>query len=275
MIIVTYDNKNYYYKIKYFIMLDNNFDTFYFQHKKEIEEKEWQILEGKKLKEFEVCCSFLWNFNKEIQIEKISEQPDFILNIEDRKIWLEIVEITPNESIRKKEWSQEKLLNYLESYFKERKEFWNFLAICYLKTFSFRKNDNNIIIEKLKNELISYYKDFVESNKVYLHIKNLKSEYLKSICFQKHSQIDIIGGTWSFWVNNLSQEILLKTIQDKDEKLKKYNKNVDENILLLFIDKSKSSSYQSLEDIENMKISSSFDKVFLYSRFWNHLIPLK
>jgi hypothetical protein len=44
-------------------------------------------LEDKDLKEFEMCCFFIWNFDKNLYIESKMEQPDFILkNLKDEKI---------------------------------------------------------------------------------------------------------------------------------------------------------------------------------------------
>lgn len=255
-------------------MINDNFDTFYFQKKKEINNSEWMKLENKKLKEFELCCFFLWNYNRYIKIEQISEQPDFILNYKWKKIWLEIVEITPIETIRKKEWCQEKLLKKIELFFYKEEKLKNFLAVCYLKDFNFKQNEENTIIEELKLQLTLWYKSFIKSNTPYLNIKNIKSKYIKKISFQKHSKVSIIRWTWTFFSNTLDSNTLLKTIDKKNEKIKKYNKNLDENILLLFIDTSKSSSYQILDNINNISINSEFDKIFLYSRFWDNLILL-
>jgi hypothetical protein len=205
------------------------------------------------------------------------EQPDFILkNLKDEKIWLEITEVNPNFSIRKNEGTKNDLLKKLEKRLKEQ-NIWNFFANCSLKKISFKKSEKKSLVNKLEIEMMKFYNEFIESKKSYLFIKNIKSDYFRSICIQKHSRITISEWWRTFFTNNLNKSILIKSISKKDEKLKNYKKDVSKNFLFLFINEWKASSY-NLEDInyfKNLKIESNFDKLFLYSRFWNKFIVLK
>ncbi|MBA6316896.1 hypothetical protein [Cellulophaga baltica] len=220
----------------------------------------------------EVCQigKFVEIIDAEIQIidKPKPPSPDFIINYDGQKIGLEHTQIYSAD--RSRYLKIKTLLGNAEQKFKKKYKDENLIA-----SISF-KNDQFDYKQKDKPKLAEKIADYVHWTKNRIEFK--LPNFITEITTTKHDQV-------SFWFDEenwntaeyLSKERLHAEILKKEPKIQEY-KNSDQNLseywLVLMIGSLSSVSYK-LNESENYKMDSEFNRVYLMADFDASIIRIK
>ncbi len=234
-------------------------DDFLVELKNDSKKNEQKILE--------LCQvgKFLMFFENDCIIEKLCEEPDFILKNKHTRIGLEHQQVIDQDS-KAKEGFFENICAHAESKLRQDKDLPNFLANIYFEPHLSRKiSDKN----KYINEIYRIVKHYI------LNEVLLENDIIESIHSMNHSQINVNANLAAWWQKDINEEIIRNAIKKKDDKIESYISNTNlPQWLLLVIGGVGESSY-IFENKFDLKIETRFEKVFLLEDFYNNLYELK
>ncbi|MFT3796597.1 hypothetical protein [Flavobacterium sp.] len=208
---------------------------------------------------------FLSHFEN-LEIEKSFEKPDFILKQQNEIIGLEH-QIIVNSKAREREGylknifvlAQEELQN-------ENPELLPFFATCYIhENFDhslYRKNELKEIVKNVIRECI-------------VNANTLENPIIYDIDWNPDDFFFIYPQLGAWWQKRISDEEILSSIRNKEEKLPSYRENVNGQIwLLLVINETGESSYiMRKEPISSFE--SKFDKIYVLEYIYNKIHQIK
>jgi hypothetical protein len=220
---------------------------------------------GKKI--IEVCQigKFLMLYNNGININRLYEQPDFILNNNGLNIGLEHQMIV-DPGLKEKEGFIENIFSHAETAIRQDERMPNFLANCYIKpNLEYKLNQ--------KKELISNVTEVVTTK--ILNNTFIDNRLIESISIMRHSKIRISPNFGGWMQKTINWDLILDAIKNKESKVALYQENsVPIQWLLLVISGIGASSYE-VEQLEDLNIVSNFEKIFLLEDFKNIMYELK
>jgi len=208
---------------------------------------------------------FLLFLEPDITIEKLFEEPDFILNYNDKIIGLEH-EIIIDDKRKKIEGFYENISQKVETKLRKDHRLPNFLANCY-----FNEKIQHSITQK--NYLIDYLYEIITE---FILTGSLKeNEIIEDILLLPHSH-KTLAPNFGYWVQKyLTKEHILKAIHKKEKKLNNYRTNCgNKQWLLLVVGGLGGCSYEMDESLE-FKIESEFEHIYILEDFNNRLFQLK
>ncbi|MCK4406667.1 MAG: hypothetical protein KAT33_02790 [Bacteroidales bacterium] len=215
----------------------------------------------------EVCHvgKLLMFFENNLKIEKLREEPDFIITDKQSRIGLEH-QIVVDQQSKEKEGFVGNLFLLAEKELKKDKDLPNFLANIYIHPyFSGKVNDKKWLV----NEICRIVKHYILKKEL------IENEIIEGISSMKHSQINLSANLGGWWQKEISEEIIQKAVIKKEKKIEAYISNTNlPQWLLLVIDSIGESSYRFENNFEP-KIETKFEKVFLLEDFCNNLYELK
>lgn len=208
---------------------------------------------------------FLMFFENTIQIDRISEQPDFLLRNNSETIGLEH-QIIIDSKAKEKEGFYENIFTTAELELKGDSLLPNFLANCFLHPeLNFKLNQ--------KKELVSMVKEIVKD--FVLYNRFTENPLIEDISIMPHSQKSINANFGAWWAKNITAELVETAIKKKNDKITYYQKDgVNSHWLLLVIGGVGDSSY-NMDTSLKIDIESPFDKIFILEDFRNNLFELK
>ena len=222
-------------------------------------------------KKLEICHagSFLVLLNSDLIIDKVGEQPDFILkNSKNEYIGLEH-EILVDPFYKRIEGSFGDLIKDVEIVFQRLYPDEKFLLHVFGKyNVDFSKAEKHLIIEKL----VSIIEDFVYRNTFE------ENDFIERLALGKSSRLIFSPNLGLYVQMNLYGDILVKSIEKKNKKLLNYisNSGINRHWLLIVIGSLGHSSFE-LPSIDNIgfEIQSGFDKIYLLEDYNSNLYELK
>ncbi len=236
-----------------------------------------QILKGKN--EFdpgydqlalETChvAKFICQLDKNIEIARKYESPDFILKWGSRIIGLEHEILVNNES-KQKEGSLEDLFKGLEKEYRKINPDKKLLLTIYPHPYlTFRKVDK----PSISKEIMFLLEGFINHNLL------PENNYIDRLTRMPHSHLDFSCNLGAWWRRNLDIETLNNAIKKKEKKISEYraNSGINEQWLLIVIGSTGESSYEfeTIESFQNVK-GTNFDKVYLLEDFQANLYEVK
>ena len=210
-----------------------------------------------------------------------TEAPDYIINIKDRKVGLELTEIfqDSDEKFSKLQRNSSDWKTFTAEFITELQlqiEFKFMVGIDFSRFHSIKKAEKHDIILKLVEACIPKLKHLL--NREHLDLDNYYDNLPKQIDSIHFSRNDALleslnyqpeGGT----VRELTSEILQTVIDKKDKKLPTYS-YCDEYWLLIREGNYYAGSFSD-EIVNDLSIQSAFDRVFLFRTTKKVVIPLK
>jgi hypothetical protein len=215
----------------------------------------------------EICHvgKFLMFFENQYQIEKISEEPDFIIASKNERIGLEHQMIIDKKS-KEKEGFFENLCKLAEKELREDKSLPNFLANIYAHPYFNGKIKDK---QKIKNEICRLVKLQIQTGEI------PENDFIDRIMTMNHSKISLCSNMGAWWQKEIKEEYIFDAIKKKEEKIKNYMSNIlAPQWLLLVIGGVGESSYRMVENF-NMTVETKFDKVYVLEDFYTTLFELK
>ena len=220
-----------------------------------------------KQKRLEICHvgKFLMLLGSHSCIEKLSEKPDFILNVDQTHIGLEH-QIIINPSDKQQEGFFENIFSIAEERIQGINQLPNFHANCYLHDnikYSVAKRDEYIA------EILDVIITYVSSNQ-------LKCSYLiQDMHTMPHDRKSISPNFGAWWQKRITERIILEAIARKESKIESYMSNCGEiQWLLLVIGGVNDSSYEMDQSLD-IKLESRFSKIYIMEDFNNRLFEIK
>lgn len=221
--------------------------------------------ENQKILELCQVGKFLCTYFPDFDIIESREQPDFLISNGSREYGLEHQSIF-DDKILKRTGFFNNIALLAEREFVQDSSMPNFLVNCYIrKDVSFSNKEKNDIL----NTFLNVIKEFVFNNVI------IENHLFDDIVKMPHSQKNIQVNFGAYMVPTLTIERLLKAIDKKERKVKKYINNTKrQQWLLLLIGGVGEQSYY-LRKVMELNFDTSFEKVFLLEDFDNRLYELK
>jgi len=219
----------------------------------------------------EVCQigNFAYKINPEIRIidKPQPPNPDFIIEYTDKTIGLEHTQVLTDDASRF--FKVKSLFDYAEQIFKNKYQNINVHATISVQDdcWDYRQQDKPKLAEKIA--------DFVQWTMCELEF-NLP-EKITQIRTTKHSQVSFTYKEKNWQAEYLTRERLEAEILKKETKILGYQKSekkLAELWLVLLIGSLSSVSYK-LNESENYKMESKFDRVYLMADFDAEIIKVK
>jgi len=208
---------------------------------------------------------FLMFFENQYRIEKVCEEPDFIISGNNNRIGLEHQILIDGKS-KEKEGFFGNLVKLAEKELKKDKSLPNFLANVHVHP-SFHGKINEK--QKLVNEIIQIIKIYIQTGEL------VENEIIGRIFLMKHSQISLCPNMGAWWQKNVNEELIKNAIKKKERKIDNYLKNTNlKQWLLIVIGSVGESSYQ-IENEFDFKVETRFDKVFVLVDMSTNLYEIK
>lgn len=215
----------------------------------------------------EICHvgKFLMFFENQFKIEKLREEPDFIIANENIRIGLEHQMILDKKS-KEIEGFFENLCKLAENELRKDKNLSNFLANIYIQPhFNLKIKDK----QKLISEICRLVKLQIQTEEI------PENDIIDSIITMPHSRISLCSNMGAWWQKEINEELIIDAIKKKEEKIENYLKNImAPQWLLIVIGGVGESSYRMRENF-NMTVESKFDKVYILEDFATNLYELK
>ncbi len=234
----------------------------------------------KKELERHILTKFVSNEKLKLPVTSIdnSETPDFSLKIyKDRKISIELTRLI-NPNLKKIESFNDRIIKKAQERFD--KEF--NVPLRVLVTFS----DNYLKCSKLKSQ--HYSNEIFEIVKnIYLNNKNFDfrvstglnrrpfNNYIDSLHIDNEFKFSSWQTFGAYLVEYVDFKWLSNVITKKSSNIEKYNENFDENWLVLVSEFGTKSSAHRFDYINQEKIKSQFDKIYIYKFYEDKIIELK
>ena len=215
----------------------------------------------------EICHvgKFLSLLNNEININRIFEEPDFILNDGNKIIGLEHQVIINTGKIQI-EGFYKNIFQKVEIKIQNEYPEYKFLANCYLK--------NNLLVELsrkeyLINEIYETVIEFLRSN-----ILN-DNEIIEDILVLPHKKVRLSTNFGGWTQKFISEDVIYSAINKKEKKISNYIDNCGKRQWLLMVIGGLGET--SYEMDENLKLSfdSKFDEIYIIEDFNNVLYKIK
>ncbi len=221
----------------------------------------------KKEEELNSACKFLFHFlDSQLKIERLFEEPDVLLRLDDKSIGLEITTIINQNEIG---WEKnfDKVFSYVQTEIQKNQSLPNIYTISHLHPYINIKSSeiDHYKIEVLKIVTSFYKTNHLEENEIISHISHLPDTE-KEVHFNK--------GAW--WSSKITSEQVEFSINEKKEKIKTYIKNLGskEIWLLIVIGQSGAKSYDIDNSIE-LNDDLGFNRIFILESFKNQLYELR
>ena len=269
-----------------------------FFEKGKMSDNEWR----KKKRELINLGKFIVSKGDDIKIVEIREEPDFIVDWQDEKIGLEIVEVIYEEARRKAQKS-DWLINQIHKAFKE-----SFPNINLFFSLNFEFDITDITTKekiRLQKDIESQYPDVSDKIKLFrlAHPGKYTKEELSQKAFnvahklydcyiQGHTNLeDDLVKLWRFskhdelylslaigYSAGSPSDLIISNIRNKENLIEKYRTNslTNKQYLLMVIEGSSGYSDYSFIDSQMLKeLDIKFDKVFLFDFFKSEIFILK
>lgn len=208
---------------------------------------------------------FLMFFDNQYKIEKVSEEPDFIIFSDKNRIGLEHQILIDNKS-KEKEGFFGNLVKLAEKELRKDKDLPNFLANIYVHP-SFHGKINEK--QELVNEISQIVKIHIQSGEL------VENEIIDRISSMKHSRISLCPNMGAWWQKEVNLKLIKNAIKKKENKIDNYLKNTNlQQWLLIVIGGVGKSSYR-IENEFNLSIDTKFDKVYILEDFNTNLFEIK
>ena len=216
----------------------------------------------------EVChaAKFITFFDNQLSIEKLQEKPDFILVDQSHNmIGLELQRIIDPNS-KEREGFFENICLAIECEMESDPQIPNFLVNCDINP------DFNYKVNQKKN--ISFMiRTVVE--KFVLENNFVDNPLVERISKMPHTHKNICPNFGAWMQKSITPDILKKAILKKEKLVKSYRSSgINKQWLLLVIGGIGESSYDFRDKFE-VKVNTSFDKIFLLEDFNSILYQLK
>ena len=216
----------------------------------------------------EVChaAKFITFFDNKLVIEKLQEKPDFILvDQSNNRLGLELQRIIDPNS-KEREGFFENICLAIECEMESDPQIPNFLVNCDINPeFKYTLNQ--------KNNISFIIRTIVE--KFVLENKFVENPVVERISKMPHTQKNICPNFGAWMQKSITPEILKKAILKKEKLVNSYRSSgIHEQWLLLVIGGLGESSYDFREKFE-VKVNTSFDKIFLLEDFNSILYQIK
>jgi len=225
----------------------------------------------KKKEILEVCqiAKFVHRIISDIQIvdKPKPPAPDFIIKYDDKLIGLEHTRILTKDAPRYLKIVS--LLDYAKEIYSEKYPKINVNATISIK------NDKLDYKQNEKAALAKEIADLVYA--CHLNKNFVLPEFINKIRTTKHSRITFNYSEKNWESKYLTRERLIEEIQKKEKKINEYKKSkfdLSQIWLVLLIGSLNSVSYR-LNDKENYKTDSIFDRVYLKTDFDDDIIRIK
>ena len=158
---------------------------------------------------------FLMLFDKYFRIEKLNEEPDFIVSDNHTQIALEH-QLVVDQELKEKEGFFYNLCVLAENELRGDKELPNFLANIYFHPyFKGKLKDKGSLV----NEICFIVKHYVLKKEL------LENDFIDLIFLMEHTQISLYPNHGTYWQKEINEGILKKAILNKEMKIKKYISN--------------------------------------------------
>jgi hypothetical protein len=223
------------------------------------------IRNQKKIIELCHVGKFLMLLGDQNNIVRLSEAPDFIVNVNGGQIGLEHQIVIDPES-KEREGFIENIFSNAEGDLAAEDGMPNFLANCYLiQNLTFRLSDKTRLIEEVKSVVRHYVKYKVLLN----------NSIIEKITMMRHSGKNIHPNFGAWWQKHLSVEALMSAISRKEKKMPEYVQNTMlKQWLLLVVGGVNGSSYAVNESLQ-FELTTQFNKVYLLEDFGERLYEIK
>jgi RNA binding exosome subunit len=207
---------------------------------------------------------FLMFFENRFKIEKLSEEPDFIISDSNNRIGLEHQLLIDVQS-KEKEGFWGNLIKLAEKELKKDTSLPNFLADVYAHpSFNGKINEK----QKLVNEIIQILKLYVQTGEL------VENEIIEEIVTMEHSSISLCPNMGAWAQKELNSKLIKKAIERKEKKIDNYLKNINgPQWLLIVIDGLNDSSYRIREEFD-LSINTIFEKVYILEDFRTNLYEI-
>jgi hypothetical protein len=215
----------------------------------------------------EICHvgKFLMFFENQFQIEKLSEEPDFIIANKNYRIGLEHQMIIDKKS-KEKEGFFENLCKLAEKELRKDKNLPNFLANIYVHPYFNGKIKDK---QKLINEICRLVKLQIQTDEI------PGNDFIDNIITMKHSRISLCSNMGAWWQKEITEEFIIDAIKKKEKKIENYLTNIMAPQWLLIVIGGVGESSYRMGDNFNMTIETKFDKVFVLEDFYTKLFEIK
>ena|ERR1035437_5651177 len=215
----------------------------------------------------EVCHigKFLMFFDNQYHIEKLFEEPDFIIASSSQRVGLEHQIIIDKKS-KEKEGYFANLCKLAENELKKDKTLPNFLANIYAHPYFNGKINEK---QKLVNEICYLMKHQINTG------ETPENDIIDMIFSMKHSKISLSANMGAWWQKEINEELIINAIKKKEMKIAQYEKNVKApQWLLIVIGGVGDSSYQISDDLKILT-DTKFDRVYILEDFNTRLFEIK
>jgi hypothetical protein len=219
----------------------------------------------KKISEIQHVAKLFLFLEDKFQIEKLSEEPDFIISSTNARIGLEH-QILIDPASREKEGFFENLCKLAEKQLRKDKDVTKLLVTVYVHPFF------KIEVGKKKqfvDEICHVVRTYLKSNQL------IDNEIIQNIFAMKHSQFSLKSNMGGWWQKNVNAELLVEAIERKERKIENYIKNTKLPQWLLIVIGGVGASSYIYEGNFDFKVESRFDKVFLLEDINNRLYEIK
>ena len=152
---------------------------------------------------------FLMFFENRYKIDKICEEPDFIISDGTTKVGLEH-QILIDKKSKEKEGFFGNLIKQAEKELRKDKELPNFLANVYAHPFFNAKINEK---QSLINEIVLLIKHFIKTGEL------LENEIIDRISSMKHSKISLSPNMGAWWQKNINGELIKNAVIKKEKRI--------------------------------------------------------
>ena len=219
----------------------------------------------KKKSEILLLNSFLHHF-PEVKFENLTcESPDFIAEIDGKKIGIELTEVINHLEIKKIECQMNKIFRQVEILL-EDEDTSKYRGVYFLE---FIPLTMQILTEK-QDEIIQNIKKCIVRKKASGYVKKIRKSHHRRNVFITHDyNLSLFDG--------LSSEKIIELIHKKNEKYPFYDSSVDECWLVIVSDmNSLASRFSFIQDKEDLhEVKSPFHKIFHLENLCGNLVHIK
>lgn len=227
----------------------------------------------KKIFELHLLNNFIANSNMEVTSIIDDEPPDFIIEIENKKISVELTRLI-NPNIKEVEKYKERVVKQVEKRFLDKYDVELYVLIKF----------TDVILHRKKETQYTDYL-FTTIERVYLTNKDLKFD----IHYESHGEVDFVSTidvgnvlefhNWqsfgAFLVDYVEAGWFRTRIAEKEGNIKDYKTPFDENWLLMVSHLGTKASAIRFENMDFQNINSSFEKIYIYKYKENQIIEVK
>lgn len=215
----------------------------------------------------EICHvgKFLSLLNNKVNINRIFEEPDFILDCGNKIIGLEHQIIINDERIEI-EGFYKNLFKKVELKIEKENLNYKFLANCYLK--------NKLIVElsnkeKLINQIFETIIEFVNNNTI------IENEVIDDILIMPHKKVRLSPNFGGWTQKIINDKIIYSAIIKKEKKISNYIDNCGKKQWLLMVIGELGETSYEMDEYLKLNIDSKFDEIYILEDFNNVLYKIK